>query len=65
MHRARTQRGVEHVLRRRLADHDREVLVLFVVAVEQRELLLAVRGIIGGVEIERELLGQLPVVLLE
>ena len=63
VHRAGPQGGVEHVLRGRLADHDREVLVLLVVAVEQRQLLLSVRRVVGGVEIERETFGQLTFVL--
>jgi hypothetical protein len=44
------------VLRRRLADDLRQVLMLIVIAVDQPKLLLTVTGIIGGIEIDSELL---------
>jgi hypothetical protein len=64
MHRARAQPREKDVLGGRLADDQREVLILAVVAVEERELLVPVGGIVGGVEVQRDLRGKRPAVLL-
>ena len=36
-------------------DDDRQILILFIVSVKHDQLLIAVRGIVEGVEIEREM----------
>ena len=64
VHRARPQPGDEDVLRRRLADDQRKVLILSVVAVKQSQLLLAVGRIVGGVQVERDRGGEPAAVAL-
>ena len=64
MNRAGTEPGDEHVPGRRLADDQREILILAEVSVEERELLMAVGRIVGGVQIERDRGGQSSAVLL-
>ena len=61
---ARPQPGHQHVACGRLADDQRQVLILIVVAVEQGQLLTAVRRIVGLVEVERDRLGQAAGVLV-
>jgi hypothetical protein len=39
-------------------DGDRQVLMLLVIAVEHRQLLLTVRGIVEGVYVERQMGGR-------
>ena len=43
---------VENVLGGRFGDEDGEVLVLLVIAVEQAKLLMAVGGVVGGIQVE-------------
>ena len=54
---------MEDVLGGRLADDQREVLVLIVVGVKEGQLLVPVRGVIGGIDVEREPFGQAAGVL--
>lgn len=58
MHDPRTQPRQEDMLRRRLADDLREVLMLFVITMKQSQLLLPMRGIIGGINIQDDLVRQ-------
>ena len=38
---------------------DRQILILFIVSVEHDQLLLPVRGVVEGVDVEREVAGRL------
>ena len=64
MHRAGPQPGDEDVLGGRLADDQGVVLILPVVTMKERQLLVSVGGIVGGVEVEGEGGGKLTAVML-
>ena len=49
------QTNRQHQVVLRAGDDARQVLILFVIAVEKRQLLLTVRGIVKGVDVERQL----------
>ena len=54
MHRPDPRPCDEYMFGRRLADDQRKILVLAEVAMEERQLLMAVGGIIRGVQIQRD-----------
>src|SRR5262249_25690643 len=57
MHGARPQREDDRLIIVGTGDERGEILILIEVAVEQAQLLLAVSGVIDGVEVQREVLG--------
>ena len=53
------QHGEQHQIVLRARDDSRQILILFVEAVKERQLLLAVRGIVERVDIQRQRTGRL------